>query len=711
MLEVVYGQTKKRFQVGQLRDVLVSMDLSGTFYIAYPILASADEKVEVDALLVSLEHGLITFQLGDAPPSSDDMAAWELARDEQDKLYFALTNNLSRHDTLRIGRELGVKVQVVTVFPVAPQAPPDLNGIYCDINHLSKIIGNFPPLKEHFLKPLQASLQRVSTIKPVKKRAYVARQTSRGGILKQIEREIANLDQWQKRAAIESPEGLQRIRGLAGSGKTVVLALKAAYLHIQHPDWIIAVTFYTRSLYQQFEDLIRRFSFEHIHDEPNWQNLRILHSWGDRFRDGVYTEIADYCGVTPRDFIYAKNLYGRENAFRGICAELLSEISNTEIEPIYDAVLIDEAQDLPPSFFQLVDRFTRPPKHIIWAYDELQKLSETVMPTIDELFGRDVHLVNSEGQPRQDVILPVCYRNTPWALTVAHALGFGVYRQGGLVQHFDEPSLWEEIGYQVVKGQLTLGKRVVLERRPDSYPEYFKELLDPDDAVVSKVFNDEIEQAEWVAQSIERNLEEDELEHDDILIILPDAYTARTKSSVVIKALGRRGITAHLAGAMTSRDQLFIRQSIAIAHIYRSKGNEAPMVYVLDCQRCVAGHELITLRNVLFTAITRCRGWVRLCGWGARMQELVAEVDAVRKNKFYLNFKLPSLRELENLRMIHRDRTAAERERLKKAEQGLQDFLEAVERGDLAIEALPLELRTSLAKLRIRQTQEDDDFE
>lgn len=93
------------------------------------------------------------------------------------------------------------------------------------------------------------------------------------------------------------------------------------------------------------------------------------------------------------------------------------------------------------------------------------------------------------------------------------------------------------------------------------------------------------------------------------------------------------------------------------------------------------------------------------------MQELVAEVDAVRKNKFYLNFKLPSLRELENLRMIHRDRTAAERERLKKAEQGLQDFLEAVERGDLAIEALPLELRTSLAKLRIRQTQEDDDFE
>ena len=35
----------------------------------------------------------------------------------------------------------------------------------------------------------------------------------------------------QGRAVIETVEGVQRIRGLAGSGKTIVLALKAAYLH------------------------------------------------------------------------------------------------------------------------------------------------------------------------------------------------------------------------------------------------------------------------------------------------------------------------------------------------------------------------------------------------------------------------------------------------------------------------------------------------
>jgi superfamily I DNA and RNA helicase len=59
----------------------------------------------------------------------------------------------------------------------------------------------------------------------------------------------------------------------------VVLALKAAYLHAQHPDWTIAVTFQSRTLYQQFRDVIRRFSFDYLNDEPDWQRLRILHSW------------------------------------------------------------------------------------------------------------------------------------------------------------------------------------------------------------------------------------------------------------------------------------------------------------------------------------------------------------------------------------------------------------------------------------------------
>ncbi|CCQ66325.1 hypothetical protein CWATWH0402_3938 [Crocosphaera watsonii WH 0402] len=38
-----------------------------------------------------------------------------------------------------------------------------------------------------------------------------------------------------------------------------------------------------------------------------------------------------------------------------------------------------------------------------------------------------------------------CYRNSRPILASAHALGFGIYRDQGLVQMFDESQLWLDI--------------------------------------------------------------------------------------------------------------------------------------------------------------------------------------------------------------------------------------------------------------------------
>ncbi len=89
----------------------------------------------------------------------------------------------------------------------------------------------------------------MTSIRKRKQRSYVQQENSRGAKLHKLEESIANLDRNQSAAVIETVEGVQRIRGLAGdSGKTIVLALKVAYLHAKHPDWNIAVTFNTRSL-------------------------------------------------------------------------------------------------------------------------------------------------------------------------------------------------------------------------------------------------------------------------------------------------------------------------------------------------------------------------------------------------------------------------------------------------------------------------------
>ena len=662
----------------ELIDVLRPLTLDGSLYVGFPILATTDVPITVDALLVTKQHGLVAFSFSESPPDNlNGSVAWHSLSRNQDQLFMAVENDLRQHPELFERRSLGVEVHTITLIPRGTDVPHQIEGRYAAIHDLPQVLTEFDPLEERYLRPLQAALQRVSTIKPTKRRATVVSDESYGAVLKRVEREIANLDQWQKRAAMECPDGEQRIRGLAGSGKTIVLALKAAYLHAYNPDWVIGVSFFSRSLYQQFEDLIRRFSFAHSNDEPNWDNLRILHAWGGRYRPGVYSQIAAHCRITPRDLIYARERYGGGREFEGVCSELWSAVEHTEMEPIFDVMLIDEAQDCPPPFFKLVHKFTRSPKRVVWAYDELQNLSENTVPSIKDQFG-----TNPQGLPHvnladiasQDIVLPICYRNTPWALTLAHGLGLGTARESGLVQSFDDMSLWSQIGYRLIDGQFSEGEMVVLERSPDSYPEYFKGRIEPEEAVSSHVFHDVHEQARWIAGNVKINLEEDELDPDDILIVLPNAISSKRDAQVILDALWQQGINGHLVGVGNSQDEMFRHDSVAIAHIYRSKGNEAPMVYVANAQYCVAGPGLITRRNILFTAITRSKAWVRICGWGPSMWELEAEIKAITNNDYRLRFTIPTQQELANIRRINRDLTRSEQAKINEVNDGLKNL-------------------------------------
>lgn len=711
-LEVVHGDARNRHLARELADELKKHVGDGTVYLGYPVLATADARVDVDALLVSPSCGLVAFLIADDLPEDD--ADWDAFVSEQDRLYGVLESQLGRHEELRDRRSLAVRIETVTVFPTLAQGPPgNPAGHYLPMSEVGQAVAEFGGLTNELYHALQAALQRVTTIKPAKRRKGVQGTQTRGAILKSIEKGIANLDRWQKKAAIESPEGPQRIRGLAGSGKTVVLALKAAYLHSRNPEWNVVLTFQSRSLYQQLEDLVTRFSFEHSNDKPDFDRLRILHAWGSASRPGVYYEIAKAMGATPRDFNYARATFGMDDALRGICAELLTIAASGDYEPIFDAVLIDEAQDLPAEFFQLVYKFTRSPKRIVWAYDELQKLNEAAMPALGELFGvnslgeNNVSLDVGDDDAARDVLLPVCYRNSPWSIATAHALGFGIYRKGGLVQHFDEPRLWKEIGYAVDSGVLELGKKVDLERSPSSYPEYFPQLLKPDDSVVLKSFADELEQDAWVANEIIKNLDDDEIEHDDILIVLPNTYTSKRRGARLANVLARHGVDSHLVGVSTSADEVFVRGSVAIAHIYRAKGNEAPMVYVLDSQYAVQAHNAITRRNILFTAITRSRAWVRICGFGDGMTDVVSEVGKVQAADYHLRFRIPTADQLQQLRRVNRERSKSELDALEKATRSAQLLLEAFDNGELDLDDLPPKVRTRLVQ-RMRRTDDDD---
>ena len=133
------------------------------------------------------------------------------------------------------------------------------------------------------------------------------------------------------------------------------------------------------------------------------------------------------------------------------------------------------------------------------------------------------------------------------------------------------------------------------------------------------------------------------------------------------------------------------------------------MVYAIDSQYAAQTFNEVTRRNTLFTAITRSRAWVLIVGWGDRMAPIAAEAATVAANSFELRFAIPTPEKLATLRHIYRVRPAAEEETLRKATEGLETFLEAVEVGEVDLHDLPPALRTRLITRLQREEPVNDD--
>lgn len=695
MVSVIRGTTHKPMSSEQLIHFFEKhSQLEGYLYIGYPIIGTADGPYPIDAMYLSKEKGLVVFNLIEG----NDIDGYE---DAQDDSYNKMEAKLKSFKSLVEKRKLCVDISVVTFAPIWKSDTISNDYPICNENNLIKYLDAIEWDRPEFFGKLVAVLQAISTIRKGRRKRNVVKPDSKGAKLKLIEDSIANLDNRQSQAVIETVEGVQRIRGLAGSGKTVVLALKAAYLHAQHPDWKIAVTFNTRALKGQFRQLINTFSIEQTGEEPDWDNLQIIHAWGapgDESKNGLYYTFCGLHGIEYHDFMDARRKY-REDPFGRVCEKALKEMGGSI--PIYDAILVDEAQDFSPHFLKLCFELLEEPKRLVYAYDELQNLSSQALPSPEEIFGKNemgkynvTFQYDKAGKSNQDIILEKCYRNSRPALVTAHALGFGIYREKsdgttGLVQMFEDKELWEDVGYKVKEGELEDGKRVTLKRDNDSSPSFLENHSSMDDLVEFKVFGSVEEQNEWVAEAIKNNLENDELRLDDIIVINPDPLTTRGAVKPIRVNLYQKGIPTHIAGVDTSPDVFFTNESIVFTGIYRAKGNEAAMVYIINAQDCYSSedeNEIATLRNRLFTAITRSKAWVRVLGVGSLMEKLAAEYEKVRKSNYELDFIYPTKAERERMNIVNRDMSAAQKNNLKRRQKNVKDLIQGLEEGQIYLE-------------------------
>lgn len=706
--EVVQGASTKPVAEKALIDGMRSSQAAGQLFIGYPVMASPEGPVFIDALLVSPSHGLVCFDLVEGLSSGD----YERRQDDH---YVGLTARLIRHRDLVKNRELRIPLHTVTFAPVATDVTmansPSLVNSSGLQEYLDEII--WEDAKSAVYKRTLSALQNITSIRRPSGSRRDAGRGPRAAKLERLENSIATLDRSQGTAVIETVEGVQRIRGLAGSGKTIVLALKAAYLHARHPDWRIAVTFHTRSLKSYFSRLINNFVLEQTGEEPDWNAIRVVNSWGapgNVQRDGIYFEFCRTNNLKYYDFQAARTAFGYEEAFRGAVASALDEAEL--VSPLYDAILVDEAQDMPPEFLKLCHLLLKEPKRLVYAYDELQNLTHEGLPTATEIFGVDEDgraLVSFEQDdletPQRDVILGICYRNPRPILVSAHALGFGIYREGssddtGLVQMFDRPELWIDVGYESHVGPIEGGKVVNLRRTNETSPIFLEDHSPLEDLIRFLAFSNESEQARWLAEQVKINLDVDGLKTSDIMIINTDPITARERLGKIRHALHQIGIASHIAGVDTQSDHFRQDDSVTCTGIHRAKGNEAAMVYVVNAQQSFeARANLAQLRNRLFTAITRSTAWLRVTGIGNQMESLIKEYDRISKAEFSLQFRYPTEGELQQLKVVHRDMTVEEIAGRDSGRDALDELIRKLSDGTLRVEDISNQNRQQLITL------------
>lgn len=514
------------------------------------------------------------------------------------------------------------------------------------------------PLSDSEYKDLKATIEGSKAIpRPAERKTTTGDpKIDKGFILTAIENQICSFDLEQKRAALLTIDGAQRIRGLAGSGKTIILAMKAALLHLQNDKADILYTYYTKTLHDIVKRLITRFYRQFAEKDPNWDRIHIMHAWGGKGLEGVYYNACNANYISPINYTEAKSS-SKKDPFEYVCEQLNSE----SLEQFYDYALLDEAQDFPTSFYRLCRQLTKN-NRVVWAYDDFQNILHVDLQSEKETFGKDEnddwHIdFDRKDDELQDIILHQCYRNPRKILVTAFALGLGIYNEDEkgkvqIIQRLESNEHWNSLGFDIEEGDSSVGSKMVINRPMENSPLLKNELLDNEDEIIKILsFKSSNEECDSVSELIIKDIESG-LNAEDISVICLDNIYAKRYFSRLEFLLNEKGYKVfNLLTAPNENTIYKVKGHITLSTIFRAKGNEGGSVYALgiDTVFSPANKNDITERNKLFTVITRAQGWITLTGTG-NLGQCMKEFDLLKKNDFKLIFTQPSEEEVNTIR-------------------------------------------------------------
>ncbi|MBF7682949.1 AAA family ATPase [Acinetobacter sp. B5B] len=202
--------------------------------------------------------------------------------------------------------------------------------------------------------------------------------------------ELMALDIQQEMIAKNIGPGHRILKGVAGSGKSLVIACRAKYLKTIYPEWKILIVCFNNTLCNHIlnmmnEDLIEHLDISTFHGlvkNITQANLKMLNNESsDAYNIRVSNILNDY-------------------------------LDKNELSQKYDAILIDEGQDFAQEWIQNLVKVVNPESNsILFCYDPAQNIFNRKRPSWKS-FGLEV-------QGKKPTELMRCYRNTKEILQTA----------------------------------------------------------------------------------------------------------------------------------------------------------------------------------------------------------------------------------------------------------------------------------------------------
>ncbi len=520
-------------------------------------------------------------------------------------------------------------------------------------------------------------------------------------VIEKVHNQIKHFDPIQEESVFSDGginERVIKFQGIAGSGKTLILAYKMLDFHFKNPDKYLVYTFHNRKLQGHIRSIMIEIANNVGAPQIDWNKFLIQHAWGSQDAPGFYRILCTVFKIAPLPLKKGQN--GRRE-YNDVCEDLVIQFQKNNLSKISDIglVVVDEAQDFinAPAFYEMCSLVTNKDTKFIFAGDVFQ----TIFSSNDHHMFKYADQYIEHSKESTTIGLLNSYRTPKDILLFAHTVGLGLYLPSPI---YLPPSAeaWKTIGYKVTPDTYSAGDQIKLSR------EHIKGFFDislQDSLVINFEFNSIEQECSYIINNIKENLANG-IPHEEICIIMLDYnkndyplyYNILKQYFNIYDAQNNKEVRKN----SQFNDQQFrdltakVEKLITLTSMNHIKGQEFDVVYIININQNDFGHTPISTllkpasekikntRNRFFVAMTRAKAFITITGNKDNLL-LKNEFDRIKddiNNNKYTTFVQPSDIEIGRLRVSMDIQSDKEREIQKKIQRTVKKINFRLEKLD-----------------------------